>query len=154
MAVYKTPRTRFVAGFVGTNNIVDGVIATMERGSCRIETAIGQFTTATPLEGDAAAGQAVHLVVGADVITLSSQPMPTSANVIQGRLIGESFAGNVVLLVFEMTTGVELRAQVPHRVLAELDLSLQQEAYLSFEPKDALLIPARTVSPTMTKERP
>jgi spermidine/putrescine transport system ATP-binding protein len=154
MAVYKTPRTRFVAGFVGTNNIVDGVIAAADGGSCRIETVLGPFTTATPLEGDATIGRGVHLVVGADVITVSTKPLPTSANEIPGRLIGESFAGNVALLVFEAASGTELRAQVPHRVLAELGLSLQQPAYLSFEPTDALLIPARQISPSPTEERP
>lgn len=153
MAVYKTPRTRFVAGFVGTNNIIDGVIAAADEGSCRIETTLGPFTTVPPLEGDAAAGHGVHLVVGADVITVSAASRPSSSNEIAARLIGESFAGNVALLVFETTSGVELRAQVPHRVLAELNLSLQQEAYLSFEPKDALLIPARTNSLAPTEER-
>ena len=154
MAVYKTPRTRFVAGFVGTNNIVDGVIAAVDGGSCRIKTALGHFTTAAPLEGDIATDRGVHLVVGADVITVSATPRPSFPNEIEGRLIGESFAGNVALLVFETASGVELRAQVPHRVLAELDLSLQQVAYLTFEPKDALLISGRTGSLSSSEERP
>lgn len=151
MAVYKTPHTRFVAGFVGTNNIVDGVVGEANHDSYRVETAIGPFTTSASSSSDLKCGDGVHLVLGADVITVSMKPQATPVNEFQGRLIGESFAGNVALLVFETASGVEFRAQVPHRVLAALELSLHQPAWLSFEPKDALLIPARTAALTTSK---
>ena len=151
MEVYKAPRTRFVAGFVGTNNIVDGVVSHASDGSCRVETTIGPFTITAPSPGDLKSGDGVHLVVGADVMTVSTQRQATPVNEFQGTLIGESFAGNVALLVFETAFSIEFRAQIPHRVLATLELSLQQPAWLSFEPKDALLIPAQTAALETTK---
>ena len=154
MAVYKTPRTRFVAGFVGTNNIVDGVIASLDGVSCLVETAIGIFVVAIPSDDKPTLGQSVHLVVGADEMTVAGTSRTAGENEIEGRLIGESFAGNVALLVFETASGIELRAQVPHRILAGLGLSLRQSVWLSFEPQDALLIPARTISSESTEERP
>lgn len=144
IAVYKTPRTRFVAGFVGTNNILDGVIGEAGHDLYRVETTVGAFTTSATSTTDLKSGDGVHLVLGADVISVATKPQATPVNEFQGRLIGESFAGNVALLVFETATGVEFRAQIPHRVLAALDLSLHQPAWLSFEPRDALLIPVRT----------
>ena len=151
LAVYKTPRTRFVAGFVGTNNIVDGVVNQANHSWCRVETVVGPFTTSALPTGDLKIGDGVHLVVGADVMTVSMKPQATPVNEFQGRLIGESFAGNVALLVFENASGVEFRAQLPHRVLAALDLNLHQQAWLSFEPKDAILIPARTAALATSK---
>lgn len=153
MAVYKTPSTRFVAGFVGTNNIIDGTVASTDGALVCIETAHGIFLTPVPAEGTPAVGRAVHLVVGADVMKVSAMSAEADANRIRARLIGESFAGNFALLVFE-ASGIELRAQVPHRVMADLGASFRQEAFLSFKPKDALLIPARNNSSASAKERP
>ena len=152
MAVYKTPRTRFVAGFVGTNNIIDGTIVEVAGAHIKVDTSIGAFHTAGSSSTEFRQGDNVHLVLSADVITVSAQPQSASANELQCRLVGESFAGNVALLDFEIASGAEFRAQVPHRVLAGLDLKVLGQAWLSFDPKDALIIPARAASPATTKE--
>src|SRR5215475_56705 len=53
--IYYRPRTAFVAGFFGDNNLIEGVVASAGAGAISLDTEIGRFT----VPGDGAAGQKV-----------------------------------------------------------------------------------------------
>lgn len=55
--IYEAPATRYVAGFIGDINLVEGVVAHHESGLAQVETALGSFAVETNL--DVAQGQAV-----------------------------------------------------------------------------------------------
>jgi spermidine/putrescine transport system ATP-binding protein len=63
-AIYGTPRTRFVAEFVGTNNIFDGPITGMTDGRAMVSTPAGDLVVAT--HGDARQRDQLSFVVRAD----------------------------------------------------------------------------------------
>ena len=119
MDVYRAPRTRFVAEFVGTNNIIDGVVSaraaeaadggTDAEASWLVETALGPLVSANPSGAEVAAGDRVHLVVSSDLLAVNDSAAEAAANAITARLVGESFVGNVVTLVLEAggRTGTE-----------------------------------------------
>ena len=62
--IYGAPRTRFVAQFVGTNNIFQGEVAARENGRLTVRTSDGTFTIAANGETD----RAVTFVVRADLV--------------------------------------------------------------------------------------
>src|SRR5262249_22811276 len=65
--IYNEPQTRFVAEFVGRNNIFDGRVAEVRNGAVRVETPQGSFT----IDGrgsSVAVGQQVTFVVRADLM--------------------------------------------------------------------------------------
>jgi spermidine/putrescine transport system ATP-binding protein len=63
-AIYGTPRTRFVAEFVGTNNIFDGPVTGVGDGRATVSTSAGDLVVA--LNGDARRREHLSFVVRAD----------------------------------------------------------------------------------------
>jgi spermidine/putrescine transport system ATP-binding protein len=63
-AIYGSPRTRFVAEFVGTNNIFDGPVTGVEDRRARVQTPAGDFLVA--VNGDARGREYLSFVVRAD----------------------------------------------------------------------------------------
>ena len=141
MDVYRTPRTRFVAEFVGTNNIIDGVVGSASSDRCTIETGLGGLVSSNPSNAEIANGDRVHLVVSADLVAVNAPGAEKTANAVIARLVGESFVGNVVTLVLE-ADGQELKVQLQQRALQDLKLQTNDEVSLTFDLRDTLIIPA------------
>ena len=140
--VYRAPQTRFVAEFVGTNNIIPGTLSDISGAGHRVATALGQFASTNPTDIQATPGQSLNLVVGADMVSIATGAVPEGANRLEARFVGESFAGNIVTLVFEAEGGQELKAQIQQRALRDLDLGTDKTTTLSFDPAETLLVPA------------
>ena len=139
--VYRAPRTRFVAEFVGMNNIIDGVVAAADQDHWTVETDLGPITSSNPSAAELAAGERVHLVVSADLVAVNREAGNGRLNTVNARLVGESFVGNVVTLVLEAGGGQELKVQLQQRALQDLGLRTGDEVVLSFGRDDTLIIP-------------
>ena len=122
--IYRVPANRFVAEFVGRNNILSGI----SRGDA-IETALGIF----PAAGLPAAGRPAALVVAADLVRIGRTPCEGA---IPCALISEEFVGAMVTLFLEAADGTELKVQVPERALGDLNLHAGGQFHLSW-PDDA-----------------
>lgn len=142
MDVYRAPRTRFVAQFVGTNNIIDGTLSSQRAGNWTVDTPLGRIVSSNPSGAETARGASVHLVVSADLVTVNARRPAKTANVVRARLVGESFIGNVVTLVLEARGGTELKVQLQQRALQGLGLKPGDDVTLSFDRQDTLIIPA------------
>ncbi|MEM0987288.1 MAG: ABC transporter ATP-binding protein [Pseudomonadota bacterium] len=121
--IYRAPASRFVAEFVGRNNILAG---TARDGT--IQTGLGAFTVAS----DGPDGPA-SLVIAADLMQVARAPQPGS---IPCSLISEEFVGAMVTLFLEAADGTELKVQVQERALADLNLHSGGIFHLSW-PADA-----------------
>ena len=122
--IYRAPANRFVAEFVGRNNILTGT----SRGDA-IETALGAF----PAAGLPAAGNPATLVIAADLVRISRNP---SEDAIPCALISEEFVGATVTLFLEAADGTELKVQLPERALGDLNLHAGGRFHLGW-PADA-----------------
>ena len=83
MDVYRAPKTRFVAEFVGTNNIVDGTIASASRSILSVETGLGRLVSTNPTGAEVVKGSPVHLVVSADLVSVNAKSVAEDQQ--QGR---------------------------------------------------------------------
>ena len=108
--IYRAPASRFVAEFVGRNNILTGTAT--EQG---LETAVGMFPTSASVP----VGQSATMIVSADLVQISRE---ASAHTIPCTLISEEFVGAMVTLFLEASDGTEMKVQVQERALAELDI--------------------------------
>lgn len=126
--IYRSPANRFVAEFVGRNNIITGKLLQSEVGDTIIGTAIGQFTVNTNSDIARAAAD-VTLVIGADRIQVSKTE-PDSANKVCCHLISEQFVGSFVTLFFEADDGTEFKVEVQQRELDTLELSYGESHWL------------------------
>ncbi len=118
--IYRTPANRFVAEFVGRNNILSGT----SRGDT-IETALGTF----PAAGLPAAGEPASLVVAADLVRIDRAPFEGA---IPCTLISEEFVGATVTLFLEAADGTELKVQLPERALGDLNPNADGRFYLGW----------------------
>ncbi|MCE2523505.1 MAG: ABC transporter ATP-binding protein [Rhodobacteraceae bacterium] len=127
--IYRTPANRFVAEFVGRNNILTGN-ATVGG----IDTAVGLVKTTHSVT----TGSAVTLVIAADQIAISRKPAPGA---VETKLISEEFVGSVVTLFLEAGDGTEFKVQLQERALAELDIHSGGSFHLTWPDNIAHILP-------------
>ena len=120
--IYRAPANRFVAEFVGRNNIFSGT----SLGGGRVETPAGVFEIATA----APAGTAQTFVVAADLMTVS--PIPAAKNNIAAQFISEEFVGSMVTLFLEAPGGIEFKVQAQERALEKIGRHAGETLHLSF----------------------
>ena len=123
--IYRAPANRFVAEFVGRNNIFSG---TVNRAGA-VETPAGTFE----LDTKAAAGANISFVVAADVVSIAMDK-PQGKNTFTAQLISEEFVGSMVTLFFEAADGMDVKVQIQERMLEGLPRDPGQQVYLSFDP--------------------
>jgi spermidine/putrescine transport system ATP-binding protein len=118
--IFRGPRSRFVAEFVGRNNILAGPVQAGVMQSPQ-----GPVPVAAP-DGPA------EIVVAADRVTVS-RDRPAGA-AIRAAFLSEEFAGIGIICYFETPDGAEWKAQVSETQLAELQAESGQEFWLSWDP--------------------
>lgn len=136
--IYRAPANRFVAEFVGRNNILTGTVGESAASGVRIDTPQGSFVAHMP-ENMAAQSAEVSFTVSADLVTLSLTE-PQSVNKAQATLISEEFIGSVVTLFFEGAKGLEFKVQMQERALLELDLEPGSAVWLSWDAENANIL--------------
>jgi iron(III) transport system ATP-binding protein len=88
--IYRHPRTRFVADFIGQANFVEGKVESLRDGTLRLE-ALGTMLTAEAPDDDFQAGEPVTLVVRPEMIEID----PAEGQV-TGLVRRATYLGNVV----------------------------------------------------------
>ncbi len=121
--IFRRPRSRFVAEFVGRNNILHGHVA----GAVMTIDAV-DFAHPGSRDGP------VEIVVAADRMTVHATAPAGPA--IKATFVSEEFSGTVIICYFERSTGEELKAQIPEARLAELAPTPGQTFWLTW-PADA-----------------
>jgi iron(III) transport system ATP-binding protein len=114
-ALYERPVNRFVADFVGTNNLIEGVCRERGAGGILVETALGLIHARSD-DGLAADTRCV-VAVRPENVTLGA-----SDNVFEGRVVVVSYLGSTLRYDVETAAGLVLRVDVRdawhHRPLA------------------------------------
>lgn len=121
--IFRGPRSRFVAEFVGRNNILGGPVK-----AGMMETALGPVPVPAP-DGKA------EIVVAADRVTVGRAKPQGAA--IRAAFLSEEFAGTGIICYFETPDGAEWKAQVTEAQLADLQPESGQEFWLSWDPARA-----------------
>ncbi len=137
--IYRAPANRFVAEFVGRNNILTGTVRTVDGASVSIETAIGTFSATTD-DAKPAVGDAATFVVSADLVSLT-QAEPDAPNKVSCSLISEEFVGSFVTLFLEAADGTEFKVEVQQRELEQLELTHGAQLWVSWSTDRAHVLP-------------
>ena len=139
--IYRNPASRFVAEFVGTNNIISGYIKELNEHIMICNTAFGTIeSNLDDANNSHILGGAVDLVISADMIELS-QEETSSKNQIQIQFIAEEFTGSVVTLYFEDDKKNELIVQKQQREIEPLELTYGCKIYAHWDPINVFCIP-------------
>lgn len=138
--VYRAPATRFVAEFVGANNILPGRVRTRANGIVEVETAFGTLRAAAEETSAPAVGGDVNLVVSADRVVLSTDET-TAGNRLAGTVIGEEFVGAVVTLYLDIGDGTEFRVQTQQHALDALEFTRGTRLVAAWRPEHTFILP-------------
>ncbi|MFO1174986.1 MAG: ABC transporter ATP-binding protein [Paracoccaceae bacterium] len=139
--IYRSPRTRFVADFLGSSNIFPGKVIRSEKGAIALETASGTLRLATPGQSvTPAVGQPVTLTVLDTKMGLSVEAPKGTYNVVQARMIGEQFVGATATIYLETDDGKEIRVQKGHDELGGLPLHSGQRFHAYWAEEDGHLV--------------
>ena len=91
--VYRQPVNRFVAGFIGEGNFVDGRVAGVAHGVVRLDSPLGPLT-AVATRATPTVGSAVILCIRPESIRLDAPPAD-APNVFHGRCLQTVYQGEV-----------------------------------------------------------
>ena len=110
--VFARPRTRFVAGFVGQNNLMDATpTGVADGGLHRIRTALGEFLAKGSDGRPVLPGEPATLIVRADALRRVT-PAQTP-NHFKGTVAGARYSGTTVTFLVKAADGTEYRMEEP-----------------------------------------
>ena len=93
--VYRNPRTRFVANFIGETNFVDATVRRVAGGQVQLDTAMGPVTSTAELAAPVTAGQQVFLSLRPEVLHLGTPPEASMPNVFDGAVRQSIYLGEM-----------------------------------------------------------
>jgi iron(III) transport system ATP-binding protein len=139
--LYERPANRFVADFIGINNLVDGSVREVGAGaSVRVETPLGDVGAIA--NGRLAPGDACVVCVRPENIAIDGAERAAAANAVQGRVAFAAYLGNTLRYDIDLGRGITFRADIRdpwhHR-----ELELGTPVRLEFLASTTLAIPAQ-----------
>ena len=140
--IYGTPRTRFVADFLGSSNIFSGKVTQSGSTGLEVATRDGAFRLSGSVPHLPQSGEEATITVLDTKTNLSVTPPEGNLNVVPVRVIGEEFVGATATIYAETDTGHEIKVQKSHDELASLPVGAGQRLYASWSPADSHLVGA------------
>ncbi|MCB2124368.1 MAG: ABC transporter ATP-binding protein [Rhodobacteraceae bacterium] len=138
--IYRTPRTRFVADFLGSSNIFTGKVTASDDGGVVLDTASGPLRLKSDERHVVTPGQTATLTVLDTRTNLAVTKPDGPVNAIPVRMIGEEFIGATATIYLETGTGQEIRVQKSHEELAGIPLEIGQELFAWWAHTDGHLV--------------
>ena len=141
--LYEEPATRFVAGFVGDINILEGQVAAGGEGGWQIASPLSPAPLLVRHPGQAlAAGQAVAVAVRPEKMSLSREKPPSgTANVLEGEVWDIGYLGDWTVYRVRLDDGTTLRVSRANAARSvERPIDWEERVHLSFAPDAAVIL--------------
>ncbi|MBX9454619.1 MAG: ABC transporter ATP-binding protein [Rhizobium sp.] len=139
--IYRAPRTRFVAEFLGSSNIFPGKVSGIAAGTMTITTPAGAFQVPGDTVGHLSAGDKATVAVSSDRINLSRERPSADWNCLEAAVVGEEFVGATAVVHLEGSAAIEIKAQKSHDELDQLDLEPGTRLWVSWRPEASHILP-------------
>ena len=137
--IYEHPKTKFVAGFIGTSNLLTGKLARIDDGSGLIEAGVGERII-VPLRGIAVSvGDDLELTVRPEKITLAASPGAAGC-ALRGTVTDVVYLGTSTSFTVAASTGADMVVFQQNSAAAGPVLSRGEQVWLSWEPGHSFLI--------------
>ncbi len=110
-ALYERPANRFVADFIGINNLVDGTVHAIDsgQGRLRVRTAFGEFSTL--YDEHFRAGDRCVVSIRPENAVLGGEPAE-DRNRVQGRIAFAAYLGNTMRYDVDLGQGVVFKIDI------------------------------------------
>jgi ABC-type Fe3+/spermidine/putrescine transport system ATPase subunit len=125
--LYERPRTRFVADFVGTNNLVPGRVSGRAGAELVVDTEVGTLRAVS----SGPVGERCVLAIRPENVSIDARAAGAGGNVVRGRVSFVSYLGNTLRYDVETGPGQILKADI-HDAWHHEPLSIGREVAVSF----------------------
>jgi spermidine/putrescine transport system ATP-binding protein len=139
--VYERPRTRFVAGFIGTSNLMSGTVQSMDGGTAVLETGPDESVIVPNAnEVGASEGQDLHVTVRPEKIVLSDDRPEPGMCAIRGRVTEVVYLGTSTQYAIRTPSGSDLLVFVQNAADSSDIAARDQEVWLAWRPEHTLAL--------------
>jgi spermidine/putrescine transport system ATP-binding protein len=139
--VYERPRTRFVAGFIGTSNLMSGTVRSMDGGTAVLETSPDESVIVPNAnEVGASEGQDLHVTVRPEKIMLADVRPEAGMCAIRGRVTEVVYLGTSTQYAIRTPSGSDLLVFVQNAADSSDIAARGQEVWLAWRPEHTLAL--------------
>jgi spermidine/putrescine transport system ATP-binding protein len=133
--IYEHPKTRFVAGFIGTSNLLAGTATRVEAGDAVIEVS-PEERIVVPVAGQGvAAGSPLQLTVRPEKIQVSATRPTGRGCVLRGTVTDVSYLGTSTNFSVTTTTGADIVVFQQNSAAADDVAGQGDSVWLSWQPE-------------------
>jgi spermidine/putrescine transport system ATP-binding protein len=151
--VYEHPRTRFVAGFIGTSNLITGTVERMDGSTAVIATPGDEELTAPDAAAvGAVVGQPLDMTVRPEKISITSERPPAGRCAIRGRVSEVVYLGTSTQYAIKTADGSDLLVFVQNASDSRDVAEREQDVWLSWRPEHTLALAASPTAAPLPEE--
>jgi spermidine/putrescine transport system ATP-binding protein len=133
--IYEHPKTRFVAGFIGTSNLLSGTVARVEAGQAIIEVSPEERIIVPVRDRGAAPGSPLELTVRPEKIQLSTARPAGAGCVLRGSVTEVVYLGTSTNFSVTTTTGADIVIFQQNSAAAGEVAARDDNVWLSWQPE-------------------
>lgn len=139
--IYEHPRSRFVAGFIGLVNLLEGRVEGSADGLITVRSDALPAPLAVADAGDWARGSAVAVAVRPEKIVISRTPPAATANVAAGVVRDIAYLGDLSIYHVHLDNGFVLKvAKTNVSRQIEPPIDWDDKVYLSWTPDAGVIL--------------
>jgi spermidine/putrescine transport system ATP-binding protein len=142
--IYEHPATKFVAGFIGTSNLLSGTATSVTGGRAVIELGDGERIVVPLRDLPVAAGTELELTVRPEKITLAAGPpgsaAPAQGCSLRGTLSEVVYLGTSTSYTVATSTGADMVVFQQNSATADRSLERGAPVWLAWDPEHSYLI--------------
>jgi spermidine/putrescine ABC transporter ATP-binding subunit len=133
--IYRSPRTRFIADFIGKINLLPGRISGRDQNRLIVETAVGRhYATASKFGANAT----VTLGIRPEHVALVAPDVPPGMNRLEGRIVSQTYSGNLLYVVVSVNDGIEILMEAkPNCAMGDIGSSVT----IGWNPEESIVLP-------------
>ncbi len=132
--IYEQPATRFVAGFIGTSNLLTGRVSRVSGEQAVIEVSPDERIV-LPLRRDASPGDEVELTVRPEKIAIGSNPPDADVCMLRGTVTEVVYLGTSTNFSVTTTTGAEMVVFQQNSASGHSQPARGETVWLSWQPQ-------------------
>jgi spermidine/putrescine transport system ATP-binding protein len=138
--IYEHPASRFVAGFIGTSNLLTGTAARVGDSAAVIEVSADERVIVPIRDVAVAQGDALEVTVRPEKIELGTQPPPAGSCALRGTVSEVVYLGTSTNFTIATTTGAEMVVFQQNSASASDVVARGDSIWLSWQPQHSYLI--------------
>lgn len=141
--VYEFPNSRFVAEFIGSMNIFDGVVLEDEPDHILIDSPDAGCSIYATHVGAIPVGANVSVAIRPEKIMMSQTPPAGNRNCTKGIVREIAYLGDISIYYVELPSGKHVQASLPNLLrLSERNVKWDDEVYLFWRAENGILLTA------------